>query len=66
MSLPSPQLIADASALNVFAQAVSQSASKLVTIKDQASIEYQELDAYFKENLPKLKTIIERLEKDLG
>lgn len=66
MSLPNPQLMADAQALNVFSQAVSQAAVKLVNSADTQSPEYVELKAYFNENLPKLKVVIERLEADLG
>lgn len=66
MSLPNPQIMADAQALTVFSQAISQVSIKLVNAHDLASPEYQELKSYFKENLPKLKDIIERLEADLG
>ncbi len=64
--LPDPQLMADANSLTVFASAISQAAVKLVNGLDPASPEYAELKAYFKENLPKLKVIIDRLEADLG
>jgi len=66
MSLPNPQLMADAQALNVFSQAVSQAAVKLVNSADTEYPEYVELKDYFNENLPKLKVVIERLEADLG
>lgn len=65
MSLPNPQLMADAQSLNVFAQAVSQSVVKLVNSPDTASPEYIELKAYFEENMPKLKIIVDRLLADL-
>ncbi len=63
---PDPQLIADAQALNVFAQAVSQASLHLINSADKTSVEYAKLKIYFQENLPKLQGIIERLETDLA
>lgn len=63
---PDPQLMADAQSLNVFASAVSQASIQLVNAADKTSPEYEKLKVYFKENLPKLKVIIEHLEADLG
>jgi hypothetical protein len=65
-NFPNPQLMADAQALNVFGQAMSQAAVQLVNFSDKASPEYEALKVYFKENLPKLKVIVENLEADLG
>lgn len=64
--LPDPQLMADANSLTVFASAVSQAAARLVNGLDPSSAEYADLKVYFKENLPKLKGVIERLESDLA
>lgn len=64
--LPDPQLMADAQSLTFFASAVSQAASKIVNGIDPNSEEYAELKAYFHQNLPKLKIIIDRLEADLA
>ena len=64
--LPDPQLMADAQSLTVFASAISQAAIKLVNGLDPSSPEYADLKVYFKENLPKLKVVIEHLEADLG
>lgn len=63
---PNPQLMADAQALNVFAQAISQAAIQLVNNIDPTSPEYELVRTYFLENFPKLKVIIERLEADLA
>ncbi len=65
-NFPNPQLMADAQALNVFGQAVSQAAVQLANSADKSSPEFETLRVYFNENLPKLKVIIERLEADLG
>ncbi len=65
-NFPNPQLMADAQALNVFGQAMSQAAVQLVNFSDKTSPEYESLKSYFKENLPKLKVIIDNLEADLG
>lgn len=66
MSLPNPQLMADAQALNVFAQAISQAAVKLVNSADESTPEFIELKNYFNDNLPKLRAIMDRLDNDLG
>lgn len=66
VNLPDPQLMADAQSLTVFASAVSQAAIKLVNGIDPSSPEYEELKTYFKENLPKLRVVMDRLEADLG
>ena len=66
MTLPNPQLMADAQALTVFAQAVAQAASQLVNKTDPSTPEFQELKAYFKTNIAKLKSILDNLESDLG
>lgn len=66
MSLPNPQLMADAQALTVFSQAIAQAASQLVNNPDKSKPEYAELKTYFNENVPKLKIILDRLEADLG
>jgi len=66
-NFPNPQLMADAQSLNVFGQAVSQAAVQLANAGDnETSPEFHSLRAYFLENLPKLKSIIERLEADLA
>jgi len=65
-TLPDPQLMADAQSLTVFASAVSQASMKLVNGLDPSTPEYAEIKAYFKENLPKLRTVMDRLEADLG
>lgn len=65
-NFPNPQLMADAQALNVFGQAVSQAAVQLANSADKSAPEFEPLRVYFNENLPKLKVIIERLEADLG
>lgn len=65
MNLPNPQLAADAQALNVFAQAVSQAASKLANNTNKDDPEYAVLKAYFDDNTPKLKVILDRVEADL-
>jgi len=61
MSLPNPQEMSDAQSLNIFAQAVSQAKVKLVNSPDIESAEHKELEAYYEENLTKLKIIVERL-----
>lgn len=62
MSLPDPQLMSDAQSLTVFASAVSQAAVKLINGLDIASAEYD----YFKDNLTKLRTIMDRVELHIG
>ncbi len=61
MSLPNPQMMADAQALIVFAQAVSQAVVKLVHAADASTPEYQEIKPYLIENMPKLETLTGRL-----
>jgi len=65
-NFPNPQLMADAQALNVFGQAMSQAAIQLVNHSDKTTPEYESLKGYWTENLPKLKVIVENLEADLG
>lgn len=65
-TFPNPQLMADAQALNVFGQAMSQAAVQLVNCSDRTNPEFEPLNTYFKENLPKLKVIIDNLEASLG
>lgn len=61
-----PQLKADAASLNVFCQVISQSASQLANMNETTSPEYMSMVNLMKHNLPALKTIIEKLEADLG
>jgi hypothetical protein len=64
-TFPDPQSMADAQSLNVFAQVISRTAVQLFGSSDKSTPEYEALHAYFLENLPKLKLIIERIENDL-
>jgi hypothetical protein len=66
MALPNPELMADAQAVNVFAQAISQSASQLANNTNPDSPEYQPLKQYFNTNIPKLRALLDKLEADLG
>lgn len=58
--------MADAQALTIFAQAIAQAASQLVNNSNPDSPDYAKLKAYFNENVPKLKIVLDRLESDLG
>ena len=65
-TLPNPQMMADAQALNIFAQAVSQAAVQLVNHTDPTDPGYPALKQYFLDNLPKLQATINRLAQDFS
>ena len=66
VTLPDPQMMADAQSLPLFASAVSQSASKLINGLDPASPEFAEIKAYFKDNLSKSRAIQDHVEAYIG
>lgn len=66
VSLPNPQMMADAQALNIFAQAVSNAAVQLVNHTDPTDPEYPSWKQYFQDNLPKLQATINRLAADFS
>jgi len=66
MSLPNPQTMVDAQAVVTFAQAVSQSAMKLINPTDKTTPEFSELYAYFVANSSKLRDILTVLEGEVA
>lgn len=65
MSLPDPQILADAHNLTIFASAVSQSSVQLISGVIKSPDEHEKLKAYFSENLPKLETITANLKAEI-
>ena len=60
-TLPNPQMMADAQALNIFAQAISNAAVQLVNHTDPNDPQYPEWKQYFADNLSKLQATINRV-----
>lgn len=66
MTLPDPQILADAHNLSIFASAVSQSSMQLVSATNKTTPEYEKLKSYFDENVPKVESILANLKTEIS